>query len=61
MTNVGTVDRIIRVVVGLILIAWAISAGNLWWILGAALVATGVFSFCGLYRVFGINTCKISN
>ncbi|RUO24916.1 YgaP family membrane protein [Aliidiomarina maris] len=27
--------------------------------LGAALIASGLFRFCGLYRLLGINTCKI--
>ena len=36
-------------------------AGNFWWILGVALIATGIFRFCGLYRVLGINTCKIKS
>lgn len=60
MANVGTIDRIIRIIVGFALIAWSVSAGNLWWIAGAIIVATGVFKFCGLYRVLGINTCGIS-
>jgi len=59
MSNVGTVDRVIRIVLGAALIVWSVSAGNLWWILGAALIATGVFRFCGLYRVLGINTCSV--
>ena len=58
MTNVGNVDRIIRILVGLAIAVWSITAGNFWWILGVALIATGVFRFCGLYRVLGINTCK---
>lgn len=60
MANVGNVDRVIRIILGLVLAVWAVTAGNLWWILGAVLIATGVFRFCGLYRVLGINTCKIS-
>lgn len=57
--NVGNIDRVIRIVVGLLIAVWAINAGNFWWILGIALIATGVFRFCGLYRLFGINTCKV--
>lgn len=58
MANVGTVDRIIRIILGLAIIAWSISASNLWWILGAVVLATGVFKFCGLYKVLGISTCS---
>lgn len=56
MENVGNVDRIIRILIGVGLITWSILAVNFWWILGAALVATGVLKFCGLYRLLGINT-----
>lgn len=58
MTNVGEIDRMIRIIVGLLIAVWSINAGNFWWILGVALIATGIFRFCGLYRVLGINTCK---
>lgn len=57
--NVGQADRIIRIVLGAIILAWSFTAGNLWWILGAALIASGLFRFCGLYRLLGINTCKV--
>lgn len=56
--NVGQVDRIIRIVLGALIVAWSFSAGNLWWILGAALIVSGIVRFCGLYRVLGVNTCK---
>ena len=56
LANVGTTDRIIRIIIGLAIIAWSISAGNLWWILGAVVLATGVFKFCGLYKMLGIST-----
>lgn len=56
LANVGTADRIIRIIIGLAIIAWSISAENLWWILGAVVLATGVFKFCGLYKVLGIST-----
>lgn len=59
MTNVGTADRIVRIIIGIALIAWSIFAGNFWWILGAIVLATGIFRFCGLYKVLGINTCSV--
>lgn len=58
MANVGTVDRAIRIIIGLVIAVWSINAGNFWWILGIALIATGVLKFCGLYKVLGVNTCK---
>jgi len=58
--NVGTVDRIIRLVLGLVLIILAIY-WKCWFcgIVGAIVLLTAVLGWCGLYRVLGINTCKI--
>ena len=57
--NVGTKDQTIRYVLAMILSVIAIFT-NLWWLLIPAVILalTAAFSFCGLYRVFGINTCK---
>ncbi|MCL4410024.1 MAG: DUF2892 domain-containing protein, partial [Gammaproteobacteria bacterium] len=61
MKNVGEIDRMIRIIVGLLIAVWSINAGNFWWILGIVLIATGIFRFCGLYRVLGVNTCKVKS
>lgn len=61
MANVGTVDRIIRIVVGLGLTIWSMNGSFFWWIIGVLLIATGLFRFCGLYRLLGINTCKVKS
>ena len=58
-TNVGGIDRILRIVAGLALIALA-AAGTvgLWgYGVGAVVLATGVFGFCGAYSLLGISTC----
>ena len=60
--NVGTMDRAIRVVLGLYLLAYANGFGfqqtGANWIgwLGLVPLATAVFGFCPLYRVFGRST-----
>lgn len=59
MANVGGIDRVIRAIIGLALIAYGVVAGNFWWILGLVVLATAVFRFCGLYKVFGISTCPM--
>jgi len=58
--NVGKIDSYIRYAIGAILIVLAIVL-NIWWLAIPAIIiiATGAFNFCGLYRIFGINTCKI--
>ncbi len=62
--NEGSVDRIIRLLLGCLLLAASISAGvsTAWGIvamIGAvAMLITGAIGFCGLYRVLGISTCR---
>lgn len=58
--NVGSVDRILRIIVGLTMMTLA--AGEMigpWGWLGAIILLTGVFSFCGIYTLLGIHTCQL--
>ena len=59
--NVGSTDRIIRIVLGLVLVALFFVVAAPWkyvaLVAGLVAIATGLFRFCGLYRLFGINTC----
>lgn len=63
--NVGTADTIIRILIAVIvavLYFTNVIGGTLAIVLGIAaliLLITGVFGFCGLYRIFGINTCPV--
>lgn len=59
--NVGTTDRVVRALAGLILIALAATGtvGAWGWIVGGVVLATGVIGFCGAYTLFGINTCAL--
>ncbi len=57
--NVGTVDRIVRIVVGLVLIGLsAMGTIGVWGWIGVVPLVTGLFSFCPLYTVLGMNTCS---
>jgi len=58
--NVGGIDRALRIVAGLTLIALAATGliGPWGWI-GAIVLATGMFSFCGAHTLFGLNTCPL--
>jgi hypothetical protein len=58
--NVGSIDRIARILLGLILIGLA-ATGQIgsWGYIGVIALATGLFSFCGLYTLLGINTCSV--
>jgi hypothetical protein len=55
--NVGSIDRIIRILAGLALIAWALMGGPVWAWIGVIPLATGVFKFCPAYSLIGMNTC----
>ena len=55
--NVGTIDRIIRIVLGLVLIALIFVGPKTWWgLLGFIPLGTGLVRFCPLYMPFGIKT-----
>jgi hypothetical protein len=57
--NEGSADRIIRIIVGLVLISLVfIGPKTPWGWIGILPLATGLVGFCGLYAVLGINTCK---
>ncbi|OYW38801.1 MAG: hypothetical protein B7Z35_06085 [Hydrogenophilales bacterium 12-61-10] len=55
--NVGSTDRIIRILAGLALIAWALTGGPVWAWVGIVPLATGLFKFCPAYTLLGMNTC----
>ncbi len=58
--NVGTTDRIVRVVIGLIVIAIGIYLKSWWGVIGLLPIITSVTGWCGLYNtLFGTSTCKI--
>lgn len=55
--NEGNVDRFIRIVAGLVLLALVFVGPQTWWgMLGIVPLVTGAMGFCPLYRVFGIDT-----
>ena len=57
--NVGTLDRTLRIVAGLVLIALAATGTvGAWGYIGLVPLATGTFRFCPLYPLLGMNTCK---
>ncbi len=63
--NESPLDRGIRVVLGLVLIWLGFVSGSVTGalatglgVVGIILLATGITGFCGMYRVFGISTCR---
>jgi len=58
--NVGSIDRVIRILIGLGLIGATLSGLiGVWGWLGVIPLATGVFRVCPAYLPFGINTCSM--
>jgi len=57
--NVGSIDRIIRILAGIALIAWALMGGPVWAWIGVVPLATGLLKICPAYSLLGINTCGI--
>ena len=59
-TNVGGIDRGLRIIAGLLLIGLTLmgTIGPWGWI-GVVPLLTGAFSFCPLYPLLGINTCPM--
>lgn len=58
--NVGGMDRVLRIVVGIVLIALALMGTiGAWGWIGIVPLATGLFRFCPAYTLFGMNTCPM--
>ncbi|MCU7837439.1 MAG: DUF2892 domain-containing protein [gamma proteobacterium symbiont of Taylorina sp.] len=60
MKNVGGIDKNLRIVFGIMLIAstFFVPAMSLWGWIGVVPLVTGLFNFCPLYPLLGLNTCK---
>ena len=64
VTNVGSLDRVLRIAVGLALIAWFfLDQGTGFWhwakLIGIVPLATGLMSSCPMYSILGLSTCPV--
>ncbi len=58
--NAGNIDRAIRILVGLALLALVfVGPQTPWGWIGIVPLITGLVGYCPLYRVLGINTCGL--
>ena len=60
--NIGDTERVLRIVVGLLLLAGALLAeGGARWLglVGIVPLLTAAFGYCPLYALFGFNTCPM--
>jgi hypothetical protein len=57
--NVGGIDRILRIVVGIALLAWGFLLSdpvNYWGVIGVVPLATGLIGWCALYPLIGFSS-----
>ena len=61
--NVGTIDRALRIILGLALLAgFFLNAGGAWswlYLIGIVPLVTGLMSSCPLYSILGMSTCPL--
>lgn len=59
--NEGKIDRLLRVIAGLVLISLVfVGPKAVWGWVGIVPLLTGLVGFCPLYTLLGINTCKVN-
>ena len=57
--NIGTIERSLRIVAGLLLIGLSLSGViGVWGWIGLVPLVTGIFRFCPVYTLLGIKTCN---
>lgn len=62
--NVGTIDRVIRLIIGLLALGGVFFVNAIWLkvvlgIVGVVMLFTAATGFCALYTLFGISTCPV--
>jgi len=60
MKNIGGIDNILRIALGLVLLSLIfIGPKTSWAWLGLVPLLTGLVSFCPIYKILGVSTCKL--
>jgi len=60
--NVGGIDKILRIIVGLALLSLTlVGPQTLWGLIGVVPLLTGIANFCPLYSLIGLNTCPLKD
>jgi hypothetical protein len=56
--NIGSTDRWIRIILGAGILVLGFAFKSWWGLLGLLPLGTAAISFCGLYTLLGVNTCR---
>jgi hypothetical protein len=59
--NVGSIDRILRIIIGLALIAWGVIEKNWLGAIGIVPLVTALMGWCPLYSILGVKTCTMKD
>jgi len=68
--NVGSIDKILRIIIGLVLVAYAIlpsfgmmpdTGYNVYGWIGIVPLGTALLGICPLYSIIGVKTCSAAN
>ena len=54
--NLGAIDRLLRILIGLAITAAGVIYQSYWGIIGIAILATGLFGYCFLYSIIGLSS-----
>ncbi len=58
--NEGTLDRVLRIILGLVLLSLIfVGPQTMWGLVGIVPLVTGLFGICPVYSVLGIKTCRV--
>ncbi|MBX3737465.1 MAG: DUF2892 domain-containing protein [Candidatus Didemnitutus sp.] len=60
-TNVGFIDRVVRVILGCAILGAGYYFKSWWGLVGAVPLLTAALGFCPLYRPLGLNTCALKD
>ncbi|TXD96424.1 DUF2892 domain-containing protein [Psychrobacter frigidicola] len=56
--NIGSTERMIRIIAGIVIIGIGVYYQSWWGVIGLVPLLTGLFRFCPLYAMLGMNTGK---
>ena len=56
--NIGSADRVVRIILGVALLAWGYTAQNWWGAIGLVPLLTAVIGWCPAYAPLGIKTTR---